>query len=246
MPAGQKYLFENDFAHPDEMRKRAAVHTAEELTAAHAQGFEEGRAAMQAEQDAAHEQDIFTLLTQMAETFKGLCTQRGAETNDAATQAGELALTICRKILPTLSAQNVMTEIEGLVVRTITEMQDEPRLVVRVADAKVEDLQARFERMSGAFEGSLVLLGDDELAETDCSLLWADGGAERKLDRLWAEINAAVSMITDTRTQPMPASPLDELESLAAQPNDLPEAHAVASAQSLNDVENDTAKQESG
>jgi len=246
MAAGQKFLFENDFAHPDEARKRAAVHTDEDLATARAQSFAEGRAAMQAEQEVADEQEIFTRLTKLAETVQGLCAQRGTEIDNAAAQAGELALTICRKILPTLSAQNAMTEIEGLVVRTITEMQDEPRLVVRVADAKVEDLQTRFDRMAGAFEGSLVLLGDDELAETDCSLLWADGGAERKLDRLWSELNTAVSAITDTRTQPTPASPLEELESLTAQPTDLPEAVIAAAAQTPTNVENDTAKQESG
>ncbi len=246
MGAGQKFLFENDFAHPDEARKRAAIHTDEDLAAARAQSFAEGRAAMQAEQEAADEQEIFTLLTQLSGAVESLCTQRRSEIDNAATQAGELALTICRKILPTLSAQNAMTEIEGWIVRTITEMQDEPRLVVRVADAKVEDLQTRFERMAGAFEGSLVLLGDDELAETDCSLLWADGGAERKLDRLWAELTTAVSTLDDTRTQPTPASPLEDLEGLTAQPNDLPDAHIAAAAQTPTTVENDTAKQESG
>jgi len=243
MAGGQRFLFENDFTHPEELRKRNAVHTDEDLAAARAQSFAEGRAATQAEQK---EQEIFTLLTQLAGNVQGLCEQRAAEIDNATVQAGELALTICRKILPTLSAQNAMTEIEGLIVRTISEMQDEPRLVVRVADSKVEDLQARFERMTGAFEGSLVLLGDDDLAETDCRLLWADGGAERKLDRMWAELNTAVSALTDAHTQPMPASPLDDIESLADQPNDLPNAHVTAAAQTPTDVENDTAKQESG
>jgi flagellar assembly protein FliH len=246
MAAGQKFLFENDFAHPDEARKRAAVHTDEDLAAARAQSFAEGRAAMLAEQEAADEQEIFKLLTQLGDNVQGLCAERGAEIDNATAQAGELALTICRKILPTLSNQNAMTEIEGLIVRTIAEMQDEPRLVVRVADARVEDLQSRFERMAGAFEGSLVLLGDDELADTDCSLLWADGGAERNLDRLWAELNTAVSAISDTRTQPTPASPLEDLEGLTAHPDDLPDALVAAAVQTPTNVENDTAKQESG
>jgi len=250
MAAGQKFLFENDFAQPDEMRKRAAIYTDDDLAQARAQGIEEGRAAMQAEQQAADEHEISVLLSQLGETAQTLCSQRAAELDDAAQQAGELALTICRKILPTLSSQNAMTEIEGLIVRTITEMQDEPRLVVRVADGKVEDLQARFERMAGAFQGSLVLLGDDELADGDCSLLWADGGAERKLDRLWSELNTAVAALTDARTQPETTSPLDDLDVLAEHsvetPNDLPDAHVAASTQPTTDFDNDTANQESG
>lgn len=250
MAAGQKFLFENDFAHPDEMRKRAAVHTDDDLAQARAQGIAEGRAAMEAEQHAADEHEITVLLTQLGETAQTLCTHRSAELEDAARQAGELALTICRKVLPTLSAQNAMTEIEGLIIRTITEMQDEPRLVVRVADARVETLQARFERIAGTFQGSLVLLGDDELNDADCSLLWADGGADRKLDRLWSELNTAVAAITDTRTHPEPTAPIDDLGSLTeqsvGQPDDLRGAHFAASPQPTTDFENDTANQESG
>tara|TARA_R110002110_G_scaffold284987_1_gene499213 strand:+ start:16188 stop:16946 length:759 start_codon:yes stop_codon:yes gene_type:complete len=250
MATNQKFLFENDFAHPEEMRKRAAVHTDDDLAQARAQGIADGRAEMEAEQHAADEHEIAALLTQLGETVETLCAQRTAEIDDAASQAGELALTICRKILPTLSAQNAMTEIEGLIMRTINEMQDEPRLVVRVADARVEELQARFERMAGAFQGSLVLLGDDELGDTDCSLLWADGGADRKLDRLWSEMNMAVAAISDARTQPVSTMPLDELDSLTEhsvkQTNDLPGADISVSPQPITEFEKDTANQESG
>lgn len=250
MAARQKFLFENDFAHPEEMRKRAAVHTDDDLAKARAQGIADGRAELEAEQHAADEHEISVLLTQLNESVDALRAQRAAEIDEAASQAGELALTICRKVLPTLSAQNAMTEIEGLIMRTITEMQDEPRLVVRVCDARVEELQARFERMAGAFQGSLVLMGDDELGDTDCSLLWADGGADRKLDQLWSELNTAVAAISDARTQPGMTTPLDELDSLAEQSvkptNDLPGAHIAATPQPTNDFDEDTANQESG
>ena len=43
MATNQKFLFENDFAHPDEMRKRAAVHTDDDLAQARAEGIAQGR-----------------------------------------------------------------------------------------------------------------------------------------------------------------------------------------------------------
>lgn len=246
MTASQKYLFENDFAQPEEMRQRAAIYSEQDMAAAKSEAFEAGRNDMLAEQRNFEEQRIAEILTRLGDCVQDLRDNRAADLDAISSQAGDMALAICRKVLPTLSAQNALTEIEGLIMRNIVEMQDEPRLVVRVSDTKVEDLQARFERIAGGFEGSLVLLGDDELAETDCALLWADGGAERNLDRLWAELETALAAINDSNTQPAAISPLDGLNDFEDQAEDLPDAFVSAAAQPQADVDTDTANQESG
>ncbi|CAN0546430.1 unnamed protein product, partial [Laminaria digitata] len=193
MADSRKFLFENDFAHPEDMKKRAAVHTEDAMAAAKAEAFAAGRAEAEAEQRATEELHIAQLLETLSTQVEALGTAR-AETNDIiAREAGDLAISICRKMLPTLSAQNALLEIEGLVTRTMAEMNEEPRLVLRVADSRLDTLQARIERMSSGFPGKLVLLGDDELAENDCAVLWADGGTERNLGRLWSEIDQVVA-----------------------------------------------------
>lgn len=211
MAATQKFLFENDFAHPEETLRRAAVYTEDDMQAAKAAAFEEGRAAKAAEQEAVAEERVSELLSAIVQTANDLRTTRAADMAAATERAGALAVSIARKVLPTLAGQNALTEIEGLIARTVAEMQDEPRLVVRVADAKVEEMQLRFDRVSEMFNGALVLMSDDELAETDCRLQWADGGADRDLERLWNEIDAAVAAISDEQTQPEPLSPLEGL-----------------------------------
>lgn len=252
MAQSQKFLFDNDFAHPEEARKRAAVHTDGDLEAAKTEAYAAGQAAMVAEQRVTEEQQIAALVESLCSRAEALFNDRMQLETETANQAGALAISICRKVMPTLAAQNALTEIEGLVTRTIAEMNEEPRLVIRVADSKLDALQTRFDRMSANFAGKLVLLGDDEMAETDCAVLWADGGAERNLDRLWNEIDLAVAGLTDAQTQPDAASPLDGLpdpdapETPVSATPDLPDAADAASAMPPPDSLTDTAKQESG
>lgn len=252
MAQSQKFLFSNDFAHPEEMRKRAAVHTDDDLAAAKAEAYASGQAAMVAEQRVTEEQQIAELLVTVSEHAEALFDDRTRLKTEIAKDAGALAVSICRKIMPTLAAQNALTEIEGLVARTISEMDEEPRIVIRVADSKLDMLQTRFELISTNFAGKLVLLGDDELADTDCAVLWADGGAERNLDRLWNEINAVTVGLTDTQTQPEARSPLDGLPTPHALDGPEyetpipPDAALAASATPPPDNLTDTTKQEIG
>ncbi|NIR46314.1 MAG: flagellar assembly protein FliH, partial [Gemmatimonadetes bacterium] len=108
--------------------------------------------------------------------------------------AARLALTIARKVLPELSRQNALTEIEGLVRECLTELQDEPRVVVRVHDAMLDPLRQRLDRVTSAtgYTGKVVLLTSQTLDEIDCRVEWADGGAERNTEGLWQEIDRVI------------------------------------------------------
>ncbi|MBO6782733.1 MAG: hypothetical protein JJ899_05595 [Alphaproteobacteria bacterium] len=245
MPQTRKFLFDNDFAHPEETRKQAAVYTEDEMAAAEAKAFEAGRQAMAEEQHVTEEQFLTQLVERMSGQVETLIAQRQSSADDAVREAGQLAITICRKVLPTLAAQNALTEIEGLVVRTIAEMHEEPRLVLRVSDSKLDELQTRFERMTAAFAGKVVLLGDDELAPTDCAVLWADGGEERDFSRLWTELENTVSALTDGRTSPDLPSPLDGLPDPDAFAG-TPEPAQLAPGMPTEAVVTETANQESG
>jgi flagellar assembly protein FliH len=77
----------------------------------------------------------------------------------------------------------------------LSELHDEPRLVVRVADALLDPLNESLQaaRSSAGFEGKIVLLADDSVANGDIRIEWADGGAERDSTRLWREIDEIVA-----------------------------------------------------
>lgn len=215
MSNARKYLFDNDFGSPDSGHPRRPAITPEDLEAARAAAFEEGRRAAEEAAREADERRIAETLAAVHARVDALAGEQAERDGELARESASVALAICRKVMPTLAAQNALTEIEGLIVRCLADLRDEPRVVVRVADGQVEALHERIGRMTASFEGKLVLLGDDELAHTDCAVLWADGGTERNLARLWSDIDAVVSRVTDAGSAPEPVSPLDDLMTVA-------------------------------
>ena len=80
-------------------------------------------------------------------------------------------------------------------------MLDEPRVVFRVPDAMLDTLQPRIAEMSGkaGYSGEVVLLADDRMGMSDCLVEWADGGAERNVERLWAEVEEILTRTLDAQ-----------------------------------------------
>jgi flagellar assembly protein FliH len=104
-----------------------------------------------------------------------------------------------RKVIPELARRNALNEIEQLVRECLQAIYDEPRVVVRGHDRVIAALQPRIDAMAAScgFHGKIVLFADDQLNETDCRVEWADGGAERNLDDMWRQIDAALERIAD-------------------------------------------------
>ncbi len=105
---------------------------------------------------------------------------------------------IAQKLLPAYAAQNGLSEIEGIISQTIAGLRDEPRLVIRVADAHADTCAARLPALakSLAWAGQLIIMADSTLGPSDCRLEWADGGLERLENNLWAEIDRLLAKYT--------------------------------------------------
>jgi flagellar assembly protein FliH len=80
---------------------------------------------------------------------------------------------------------------------------------------------------AAGFDGKLVLLGDDEMALTDCRVDWPDGGTERNLDRLWRDIDDAIAR---TLARGTPVTDGDEGAPDAATPPDAPADNPATTA----------------
>lgn len=194
MATETRYLFENDFDNPDVVESTARVYSEDDLQAARAEAqqlvrnelhdFEEKRAA--------------NVLAEISAKLDALSAQRAANLQSASESAVEIAVAMCRKALPTLAAQGALTEIEGHIARTLNEVHGEPRVVVRAAEQNIASLQAHIDTLTSGFDGEIVVLADDQLAATDCHVMWADGGSERDVQRTRSEIDKAVEQITST------------------------------------------------
>lgn len=220
-----KFLFGNVFdgEHPDrdvdltlDAQRRAAydtppppppepTFTAEQMQAAHTDGYTQGQAAGYAAGQAAGAAEAQarqkTMLTQalarIAEGVGRLITEREATNLMRQRQPLRLTLAIARKLLPEMARRSAMDEIEGMVKECLRNLIDEPRLMIRVNDILLEDVKARLDGLPEAtgFTGKLLVLGDPGLAPGDCRVEWAEGGAERNNARLLEEIERVAQRV---------------------------------------------------
>jgi len=216
----KKFLFENDFDEPIPMREKAAASTVaskaaivsvpepvvpsaptfseEELAEAceqarrqgdqqgHQRGLVDGQQRLEAQIAAA----LSTISAQLTLAVRA-ATEKPIEIMQAAT---DLALAILRKMHPALSAKRGLDEVEGVLAACLEQLKNEPRLVAYVPNALLDPLNERVGAISAVrgFEGRIVLIGDPDLADSDCRIEWADGGLERDTRRLWSDIETAL------------------------------------------------------
>lgn len=138
---------------------------------------------------------------QVAATLAGIVQQTAAIGKSAADQAEaagkslDVAMAVIKKLFPALAARNGIAEIEEILTQCLSSLKQEPRLVAYVSPTQLDALQARMAGLSAAngFEGRVVLIGDDKMADSDCRVEWADGGVERDSNLIWRTIEEAIN-----------------------------------------------------
>ena len=138
---------------------------------------------------------------QIAAALNGIVQQTAAiakamtDQAEAASKSIELAMTIARKLFPALAQRDGFGEIEDIVNQSLASLKQEPRLVAYVSAAQLDALQGRLSELTAAngFEGRVVLIGDDKMADSDCRVEWADGGVERDSNQIWRTIEDAIN-----------------------------------------------------
>lgn len=190
MPHGGKFLFERSF---DE---GPGAKTDPHIDEAFARGREEGLQAARLESEQLLASETAKLLERMA----GLEAMRAELGANMSRQAVKIATGLVRKMMPSLSARGGFDEVEAFLVDMLGRALEEPRVVFRVPDAMLDAMQARIGALTkkAAYAGKIVLIADDRLGSSDCLVEWADGGAERDLDRLWSEADAMLARTLDT------------------------------------------------
>ena len=173
----------------------APTFSEEELETARRAAFAEGKTAGVAEAEAGHAKRLAEAvellppqLDQLAQTLETQADERRRETLEA-------ALTVVRKLFPNLARTQGLDEIHAVVDACLERLRDEPRLVIRCADGELDAIKERIEESArhGGFEGKLVFLADERLADGDLRVEWADGGAERDQAGLWKEIDTVIA-----------------------------------------------------
>ncbi len=162
------------------------VYTEEEmaqaLTAARAQGVQEGRRA--AEDDAARRRHaiIEAATDRMLEETHRLLDEVESQGQALSRHAFELALAITGRVLPDAARRHALGEIEAVIANALEDRSEQPRLVLRIAEELFEDVRdaAELAAAQRGFEGRLIVLAETGMAAGDIRIEWADGGIERR------------------------------------------------------------------
>ena len=205
MATPTKYLFERSFDHVEQPRAISRKPPPEppvsraEFEAARNAAFAEGRKSGLAEAAHSAEERTAAALTKLAGDIMALLALREECTADVEARAIEAMRAIMRKAVPALCRKEPLAEIESVIGACLHEAFEEPRIVLRVADAQFEPVQRRLAALAAAagYAGKLVLLADNTLGPGDVRIEWAEGGAERQVPRLLSDIDAALARALD-------------------------------------------------
>lgn len=171
------------------------VLTPDELEAIKAAMYQQGQHDEMARAAAAEQSREASQLDHIAAELQAL----GARMEKLTGHQREIIVTavkaIAQNMLPVYLSKHGYDEMERLVVQCLTELKDEPRLVIRVCEAQLDQSIKQFEKLAAqtAFHGKLIILGDAQLSANDIRVEWADGGLERTMPTLWTEIEQIMS-----------------------------------------------------
>ena len=215
MSMSEKYLFETSFEAEDlgedavrPARKPPPPKFGEEdLDRARAEGHASGKEAGAQETLQSLEQQISQAMSAISTQLGGL-SQAQAESNERQGQESlKVALTVVRKIFPGLAGKHGLAEIESVVCDCVERLREEPRIVIRVADTLLDQIEARIGELMvrAGFEGKIVYLAQDGMNPGDVRIEWADGGAERDTEGLWRKIEQITARIAGPDVAPAPS-----------------------------------------
>lgn len=169
--------------------------TVAEFEAARAESFAAGVHAGKAEEKEEQMATLLQLMDKVSASIQHLTHITKVQQEQTAEAVAQSVKAITQKALPRYLEQQGFAEIEKLVIDTLHQLKDEPRLVIRVADQHLDACIKHLNDVAtkAAFEGKLVVLADGNLGPSDCRIEWADGGLERLENNLWASIDQALS-----------------------------------------------------
>lgn len=198
MPQISKYLFETDFAdpenehakpkHQDDDGTEAPVFSEAELLSAREHGYEAGIAAGQAQAVAGIETQIGEVIETISGKLDAVHTEISGQKALAEQDVAILAGAIATKVTGTVSDQARLDLLECMITDCMTRLYQAPEVVAHVPADLEADLTTRLSNANLAV--AVRVTPDPSLTGTDCRVAWDGGGAERVQARVWQEVEA--------------------------------------------------------
>ncbi len=191
----------------DEIARIRAEAFAEGCVEGQAEGVALGRAQAEAEAAAAAARHETKVLERLCERLAEAAGERDQIAQTAESGALALAASALRKALPAFHRRLAETEIEALLADVAGRMAEPLTLTLAVHPDLAASLQVRLEAVATKcrLTGRLVLAAERGIAEGDCRITWAGGGAERELSALLGRIDNIVRTVAGDEPDPAEA-----------------------------------------
>ncbi len=169
-------------------------HTDSDLAEARARSFAEGRETGLREASTTTQQRATVALDGISRRIADIAATQSRALDAYRDDAVRLVQTIARKVIPALASREPIRDIEALVRDCLSRLVEEPRIVIRVNDALLDQVRSPMMDIAGqcGFAGQIIFLGAPELDMPDCRIEWSDGGAERDMAGTWREVEEAM------------------------------------------------------
>jgi len=195
-----RYLFDEVFSLDGSGAPQAtatvstAVHEAAVETArkeGHAAGLAEGR--RQVEDSTAAR--IASSLERLTAGLNGLVERADTDRREIEAAAVELAHCTATRLVPELIAREPAAELGALLDSCLTDIRDVPHIAVRVSEELVEEMRERIDKAAAraGFNGTVIVLGEPDIAIGDGRIEWADGGLIRNIAETQKAIDVAIA-----------------------------------------------------
>lgn len=192
------------------------------------QGYDEGVQAGRTEASSGIENSIAQTLDRIAEHLPNIVEAQSAANEQMMANAAKIAVTIMRKLMPTLLERHGAAEIDTLMSDCVSNLTDEPKIRIRVAADHAAEIEQRLEGLVSAsgFDGRFVVEPDEKMQPTDCSIDWPGGGIEKKTEEIWAQIDTALERFLAQYGQDTP-NPTPEADGAEQDTTPVPDTAAV-------------------
>lgn len=205
-------MFDDDAGADDAPQKlvRKSRWTEEEIEALKAEARAEGSAEALASVEARTREANALALGQIANAAAAALNDLTSIKSDVQADAAELAFSIARKLAGALLEAQPEKEIEAVIHECLRHLNREPRLVVRINDGLVDDIQASMQQAAAerGMAEKMMVVGDPTIALGDCEIEWSDGGVTRSRAELEDSAAEIINRYIETLTRgsEMPAN----------------------------------------
>lgn len=202
MAEAAKYMFDRTFSSPGKGTKldesAAALKKQEEWERKTAEAtmaaYEEGQAEGRAEALKGIEEATRAETAKLIGSVEKLMAAVETECNGIRRNAIELAIMTAKLLAGELIARYPEQNFEALFTEALEHIDSAPHLALTVNDSLAESVQKSITAIASerGYTGKILVLGDPETKQGDCSLQWADGGISLDTEKTASEVEKIV------------------------------------------------------